>query len=156
MEINKNIGNTSLPILQVKRLSDKAILPIKGSYGAAGYDLFSTENVIIPARKKACIKTGISIALPDETYGRVAPRSGLALKNSIDVGAGVIDMDYRGEIAVILFNHGDQDFEVSEGDRIAQLIVERIMPTILKEVDDLSKTMRDKNGFGSTGFGKNI
>jgi dUTP pyrophosphatase len=96
----------------VKRLSNTAVLPKKGSSGAAGYDICSNEEVVVPAGKKAKISTGLSWACPPYTYARIAPRSGLAWKNSISVGAGVIDEDYRGEICVILFNHGEEDFLV--------------------------------------------
>jgi dUTP pyrophosphatase len=96
----------------VKKLNATAVLPKKGSSGAAGYDICSNEDTVVPAGKKAKISTGLSWACPPNTYARIAPRSGLAWKNSISVGAGVIDEDYRGEICVIFFNHGDQDFIV--------------------------------------------
>lgn len=89
--------------------------------------------------------------MPEGTYGRVAPRSGLAWKNFIDVGAGVIDQDYRGNVGVILFNHSDVDFDVKKGDRIAQLICERIAHPNVVEVKSLSETARGEGGFGSTG-----
>ena len=84
-------------------------------------------------------------------FYRAAPRSGLAWKHSIDVGAGVVDADYRGPVGVILFNHSDMDFEVKAGDRIAQLIIEIIMTPEVIEVDDLDSTVRGVGGFGSTG-----
>jgi dUTP pyrophosphatase len=96
----------------VKRLTPTAILPKKGSSGAAGYDICADEDAVVPARGKEKISTGLSWICPSSTYGRVAPRSGLAWKSSISVGAGVIDEDYRGEVCVILFNHGDVDFQV--------------------------------------------
>lgn len=89
--------------------------------------------------------------MPEGTYGRVAPRSGLAWKNFIDVGAGVIDQDYRGNVGVILFNHSDTPFEIKKGDRIAQLILERIVHPVVVEADTLSDTDRGAGGFGSTG-----
>ena len=98
--------------LLVKRLNPAAILPKRGSPYAAGYDICSIEEVVVPARGKAKVPTGLSWTCPPNTYGRIAPRSGLAWKNSINVGAGVIDEDYRGEICVILFNHGDDDLLV--------------------------------------------
>ena len=98
--------------LLVKKLNPAAILPKKGSSGAAGYDVCSIEDVIIPGRGKGKVSTGLSWMCPSNTYGRIAPRSGLTWKNSINVGAGVIDEDYRGEVCVILFNHGDEDFIV--------------------------------------------
>ena len=121
---------------------------------SAGYDLSSCETLTIPAGKKALVKTGLQIACPEGTYGRVAPRSGLAHKHFIDVGAGVIDADYRGEVGVILFNFGEQDFEIKPGDRIAQLILEKISLSEVEEVDDLTVTERGAGGFGSTGVSK--
>ena len=95
-----------LPKLRVKKLNEKAFIPVKGSEHAAGYDLFSIDTVVIPAHDKKLISTGIAMSIPIGNYGRVAPRSGLAAKNFIDVGAGVIDADYRGEVKVLLFNFG--------------------------------------------------
>ncbi|EIM85596.1 dUTP diphosphatase [Stereum hirsutum FP-91666 SS1] len=137
--------------LLIKRLSEKAKLPTRGSALAAGYDLYSAEQKVIPARGKALVDTQISIAVPAGTYGRVAPRSGLASKFMIDTGAGVIDADYRGVVFVLLFNLSDQDFTVQEGDRIAQLIIEKIETPAVLEVDDLDATLRGAGGFGSTG-----
>eukprot|EP00873_Tetraselmis_striata_P018248 jgi/Tetstr1/438512/TSEL_027067.t1 len=137
--------------LRVKKLSDKAQLPKRGSDKAAGYDMYSAVDDVVPARGKAMIKTDISIAIPAGTYARVAPRSGLAWKHSIDTGAGVVDEDYRGPVNVILFNHSDVDFPVRVGDRIAQLILERICTPEVQEVDDLDSTARGAGGFGSTG-----
>lgn len=112
--------------LRVKKLSENGRAPERCSALAAGYDLFSAVDSTIPAKGKALIATDISIAVPEGHYGRVAPRSGLAHKHFIDVGAGVIDSDYRGPLGVILFNFGEAPFEVKRGDRIAQLILERI------------------------------
>ncbi len=138
--------------LYVKRLSSSATLPIRGSAGAAGYDLSSASDSVVPARGKALIPTDLSICVPSGTYGRIAPRSGLAWKNSIDVGAGVIDEDYRGPVGIILFNHSDLDFNIKKGDRIAQLILEKIQIAPVKEVADLDETKRGSDGFGSTGL----
>nr|ADE77591.1 unknown [Picea sitchensis] len=139
------------PLLRVKRLSSKAILPSRGSALAAGYDLYSANACVVPARGKALVPTDLSIAIPEGTYARIAPRSGLAWKHAIDVGAGVIDADYRGPVGVILFNHSDQDFEIKAGDRIAQLITEKILTPQVLEVYDLDSTFRGVGGFGSTG-----
>ncbi|PPR03878.1 hypothetical protein CVT26_000876 [Gymnopilus dilepis] len=137
--------------LLIKRLSDKARIPTRGSPLAAGYDLYSAERKVIPAHGKALVDTQLSIAVPAGTYGRVAPRSGLASKFMIDTGAGVIDADYRGVVFVLLFNLSDKDFQVEEGDRIAQLIIERIYTPDILEVEDLDQTIRGAGGFGSTG-----
>ncbi|OVA04039.1 DeoxyUTP pyrophosphatase [Macleaya cordata] len=140
-----------LPLLKVKKLSEKAVTPSRASPLSAGYDLSSATETKVPARGKALIPTDLSIAIPKGTYARVAPRSGLAWKHSIDVGAGVIDADYRGPVGVILFNHSDVDFEVKLGDRVAQLIIEKIMTPDVLEVEDLDSTVRGSGGFGSTG-----
>ena len=100
------------------------------------------------------MKTDLSIAIPKDTYARIAPRSGLAWKHFIDVGAGVVDYDYRGNVGVILFNHSDVDFEIKHGDRVAQLILERITTPEVLEVEDLDDTARGAGGFGSTGVSK--
>nr|KYP71569.1 Deoxyuridine 5'-triphosphate nucleotidohydrolase [Cajanus cajan] len=147
---NDDVSATA-PFLRVKKLSDKAVLPSRASPLSAGYDLSSAVETKVPARGKALVATDISIAIPEGTYARVAPRSGLAWKHSIDVGAGVIDADYRGPVGVILFNHSDVDFEVKVGDRVAQLIIEKIVTPNVSEVEDLDETVRGEGGFGSTG-----
>lgn len=95
--------------------------------------------------------TDLAIAVPEGTYGRIAPRSGLAVKNFIDTGAGVIDADYRGQVKVLLFNHSEVDFEVKESDRIAQLVLERIYTPDVEVVEKLEESIRGAGGFGSTG-----
>ena len=100
------------------------------------------------------VGTGLAFAIPVGNYGRIAPRSGLAVKNSIHVGAGVVDSDYRGEVKVCLFNHSDNVFDIAEGDRIAQMIIEKYTMTDLVEVEALDDTIRGEGGFGSTGVGE--
>lgn len=143
--------NLSLIPLKVKLLTKEARMPEKGSVYSAGYDLYASQAKLIPKKCKALVKIGIAMAIPEGCYGRIAPRSGLAVKKFIDVGAGVIDSDYRGEIRVLLFNFGEEDFVIEEGDRIAQLIIERIALTKLEEVTTLDETNRGVGGFGSTG-----
>jgi dUTP pyrophosphatase len=137
--------------LRVKRITKTARLPLKGSTNAAGYDLCADEDIAVPAGSKALVSTGLSMAIPQGYYGRVAPRSGLAVKNFIDIGAGVIDADYRGEVKVLLFNFGKEDFPIKRGDRIAQLVIEVVAPTEIVETEDLDNTERGEGGFGSTG-----
>lgn len=137
--------------LLIKKLSEFATIPSKGSKLAAGYDIYAAHDSLVKARGKNMVPTDLQIQLPPNCYGRIAPRSGLAWKHSIDVGAGVIDEDYRGSVNVILFNFSDNDFEIKRGDRIAQLICERIEHTDIEEVKDLTDTERGANGFGSTG-----
>ncbi|CZT47946.1 probable dUTP pyrophosphatase [Rhynchosporium secalis] len=139
------------PPLLIKKLSDKARLPTRGSEFAAGYDIYAAKDTVVPSRGKVLVDTDISMAVPDGTYGRIAPRSGLASKHMIDTGAGVIDADYRGQVKVLLFNHGEKDFEVKEGDRIAQLILERIYTPEVVEAKELEESVRGAGGFGSTG-----
>ncbi|XP_061036326.1 deoxyuridine 5'-triphosphate nucleotidohydrolase, mitochondrial isoform X5 [Eubalaena glacialis] len=157
--------------LRFVRLSEHATAPTRGSERAAGYDLYRfiprtgnfqkgpnmkkqgccAYDYTVPPMEKALVKTDIQIALPSGCYGRVAPRSGLAAKHFIDVGAGVIDEDYRGNVGVVLFNFGKEKFEVKKGDRIAQLICERIFYPEIEEVQVLDDTERGSGGFGSTG-----
>ncbi|XP_035671546.1 deoxyuridine 5'-triphosphate nucleotidohydrolase-like [Branchiostoma floridae] len=138
-------------LLRFAKMTEHAFAPTRGSKQAAGYDLYSAYDYTIPAQGKVLAKTDIQIALPEGCYGRVAPRSGLAHKNFIDVGAGVIDRDYRGNVGVIMFNFGKEEFKVNKGDRIAQLICERIFMPDLQEEETLDNTERGEGGFGSTG-----
>eukprot|EP00164_Ancoracysta_twista_P008970 GFYU01013130.1.p1 GENE.GFYU01013130.1~~GFYU01013130.1.p1 ORF type:complete len:216 (+),score=51.66 GFYU01013130.1:74-649(+) len=142
---------TQMPELLVKKLSSDACIPSRGSNDAAGYDLSSAHDLLIPAHGKAIAKTDLAISLPEGCYGRVAPRSGLSWKNHIDLGAGVIDRDYRGNVGVVMFNHSDVDYRVHRGDRVAQLLVERILTPTVRQVEDLDETVRGAGGFGSTG-----
>lgn len=144
----------TMEVLKVKKLSERAQLPKKGSALAAGFDLCSACDMKIEAGGKAMVPTDLSIAVPSGTYGRVAPRSGLAVKNFIDVGAGVIDEDYRGPVNVVLFNFGKTDFEIKQGDRIAQLVLEKIAQAEVFECENLDETERGEGGFGSTGVSK--
>jgi len=137
--------------LQVKFLSEHAKMPTRGSPQSAGFDLSSAEKTVVPAGGRAVVKTDLSIACPEGTYARIAPRSGLAVKKMIDCGAGVVDADYRGNVGVVLFNFGPEDFEVSVGDRIAQLMLEQISMVPAVKVEELTETHRGEGGFGSTG-----
>jgi len=139
------------PVLRWAKLSDSAKAPTRGSAKAAGYDLYSAEEATIEPGKRKLVATDIQIEVPSGCYGRVAPRSGLAVKHGIDVGAGVVDEDYRGNVKVLLFNFGDTEFKVAPGDRIAQLVLERIIYADLEELPSLDETARGAGGFGSTG-----
>jgi len=139
------------PTLRFAKMSEHAKAPTRGSSVAAGYDLYAAEEMVLEPGKRACVKTDIQIEVPDGTYGRVAPRSGLAAKHGIDVGAGVVDKDYRGNVMVLLFNFGDAAFNVARGDRIAQLVLEKICMAELEELPTLDDTERGDGGFGSTG-----
>lgn len=139
------------PSLQVQFLSEFATLPKRESTGAAGYDLTSARGMIIKGHDKGIVQTDIAIKVPHGTYGRIAPRSALAVKHFIDVGAAVIDEDYRGNVGVVLFNHSEKDFKVNRGDRIAQLIIEVIQTPEVINVERIDETVRGCGGFGSTG-----
>ena len=140
--------------LKVKKLNEDAIIPNFAHKGDAGMDLYSIEKVIIPKNETRLIKTGISIELPHMTEAQVRPRSGLALKHSITVlnSPGTIDEGYRGEIGVILINHGKEDFVVEKHMKIAQMVIKPIYEIHIEEVKDLSDTERCNGGFGSTGM----
>ena len=138
-------------ILKFKKLSKNATTPVRSSPYSAGLDLFSAEYKIIEPRDRARIRTDIAIKLPPGTYGRIAPRSGLAANHFIGVGGGVIDRDFIGGIECILFNHQNNPFQVTKGMRISQLIIEKISYPELLEVDVLEETERGGKGFGSTG-----
>ena len=137
--------------LKFLRMHQDAILPTRGSINAAGLDLYSVERVIIDPHKYVSVRTGLSVATPYGYYGRIAPRSGLAITHAIDVLAGVIDCDYRGEIMCILINHGDEPVTIDIGARVAQLIIESIITPQPEWSDSLDETERSKHGFGSTG-----
>lgn len=135
---------------KIKRLSDKATIPSLGSTGAAGYDLSSAADVIVPSHDKKLILLDLALVVPTGHYFRIAPRSGLAFKHDISVEAGVVDEDYRGNVGVILRNHGNTDFVVKIGDKIAQGIYEQISHVEYLETEELDETERGEKGYGST------
>jgi dUTP pyrophosphatase len=138
-------------ILNFKRLHQNAILPTRGTKLSAGLDLYSVEDLRIGPFERVPAHTGLSAAIPTGFYGRIAPRSGLAVKQGIDVLAGVIDADYRGEIICLLYNTGPSIAELEAGSKICQLIVEQIITPSASWADDLEETARGAAGFGSTG-----
>jgi len=131
------------------KLSDKAIIPTKESRFAAGHDIYALTDGLVPAKGQTMVETGIAIGLPEGTYGRLAARSGMASKMAVAVG-DVIDADYPGEVKVILRNHGKADCVFKTGDRIAQLIIEKVADADAMEVDDLEATEPGRSGFGSS------
>jgi dUTP pyrophosphatase len=143
-----------MTFIKVKKAHPKARLPLRNNPTDAGADLFAVEDTVIPPLSRAVINTGIIVELPEpNTYLRVAPRSGLAVKQGIDVFAGVIDHGYRGVVGVVLYNSDkDKSFEIKQGDRIAQLIVEYCQSLDFVETDETSDTSRSENGFGSSGI----
>lgn len=133
------------------KLSENAFSPTKATEQSAGCDLRSAYDYVIDPQGKQLVKTDLAIRVPVGCYGRIAPRSGLALHYHIDIGAGVVDRDYRGNVGVVIFNHSLSPFLITKGDRIAQLICERIIEPKPQEVAALDSTERGNSGFGSTG-----
>ena len=139
--------------LKVKKLNPDAILPAYAREGDAGLDLFSVKHLVIEPGKSALVPTGVAIELPSGTEAQVRPRSGLALKHGISVlnTPGTVDEGYRGEVGVILINHGANAFTVEPGMKIAQMVVSPRIQVQVEEVPELSDTQRGSGGFGSTG-----
>ena len=139
----------------IKKLNSKVQLPKYKTNGSSGMDLmaFLESPVNLKPQESELIPTGISIAIPEDTEVQIRPRSGLAAKSNISVlnTPGTIDSDYRGEIKIILFNHGKEDFVINNNDRIAQMILMPIVKAEFEEVENLPKTLRGSGGFGSTG-----
>lgn len=135
----------------VKKLSNLAKLPVRSSDGAAGLDLFATTEHTLQPGERHLFPTDLSFDMPIGVFAHILPRSGLALKYGIHVGAGVIDSDYRGNVGVLLFNLGQEPFQVNPGDRIAQLVLKPYLVLPVKEVDQITSSDRGAGGFGSTG-----
>ena len=139
--------------MKIKLLSDKAMIPYRGSEEAAGYDLYSIDSVNINPGECKLISTGIAIQLPTGYFGAIFPRSGTAVKRGLRLAncVAVIDSDYRGEIIVALHNHSNSPYVTKPGERIAQLIFIPYLAIELVETENLSLTERGQKGFGSTG-----
>ena len=140
--------------VKVKKLDERAVLPTRGSSGAAGYDLYACldADMTVPAHTTAMIHTGLAVALPEGTFGAVFARSGLAAREGLRPAncVGVIDWDYRGELIVALHNSSENDFVINHGERIAQLVLAPVFTPEVEVVDELSDTDRGAGGFGST------
>ncbi len=138
-------------MIKFHKVYEGARIPTRGSDGAAGFDLYSMDRRIIPARGSVSFKTGITTEFNPNVGGFIWPRSGLAFKYSIDVQGGVIDSDYRGEIMVSLINHGAVEYQVEIGDRIAQIVFMPILTEAAEAESYLSETDRGSSGFGDSG-----
>jgi dUTP pyrophosphatase len=145
---------SSVPV-RIKRLAHGADLDLPGyaTAGAAGMDVVSAEDLTLAAGARHAVATGLAVAIPPGYEIQVRPRSGLALRHGISVpnSPGTIDSDYRGELKVILINHGSEAFEIRRGDRIAQLVLAPVTQASWLEVEELDETARGEGGFGSTG-----
>ena len=139
----------------IKKLNPAVEIPTYKTAGASGMDLmaFIKKPIILNPKNSCLVPTGLSVAFSNEYEIQIRPRSGLAAKNNISVlnTPGTIDSDYRGEIKIILFNHGNTDFTINNKDRIAQMILTPVHKMDLEEVENLPDTLRGKGGFGSTG-----
>ena len=138
-------------VVRVKVVREGATVPTRGSDAAAGWDLYAVEDLRVPVGESALVNTGIAVELPSGTYARLAPRSSLMLRG-LEVGPGVIDRDFRGEVKMLLTNRGSEEFRASPGDRIGQMLIEKIYDGGLKVVSELSGTRRGEGAFGSTGL----
>ena len=139
------------PVLNVKKLHQNATVPTKANGSDAGYDLYALEGAIIDKHCHKLIKTGIAMEIPDGYVGLIWPRSGLAYKYGLDVFAGVIDSSYRGDIGVILYNSQYSNYNLEKGDRIAQILFQKVEDFDLNLVENLDDTKRGTGGFGSSG-----
>ena len=137
--------------LEIQLLSDKATLPSKSNRFDAGFDLYASEHVLISPNERQLISTDVAMAIPNGHVGLIWPRSGLAVKQGIDVFAGVIDAEYRGEVKVCLYNSSNDIVELLEGDRIAQLLIQKVDNFFIRKVRELDDTNRGSGGFGSSG-----
>ena len=137
-------------VLRFKKLDSRAVLPQRGSALAAGLDVCSIEDIELGPKERVVARTGLAVAIPPGFYGRIAPRSGLASKHGLDVLAGVIDSDYRGEVCCLLYNTSDLSIKLSAGSKICQLILEQIITPEAAWATDLDETARGAGGFGST------
>lgn len=137
--------------VRMTKLHESAVVPNKANKDDAGFDLSSIEDKVVPARGRVMVKTGIAMAIPSGYAGLIWPRSGLAVKKGLDVLAGVVDSGYRGEVCVVLQNHTDEDYSISAGDRIAQILIQKSDHFSITVVDSLEDSERGTGGFGSSG-----
>lgn len=141
-------------ILKIKRINKAAIIPKYAHQGDAGLDLYSIEDKLLSSGDRCIIKTGIIIELPQGTEAQIRPRSGLAIKHGITLlnTPGTIDEGYRGEIGIIVINHGKEDFNITKGMKIAQMVIQKVLTVDIIEESELTTSVRGKNGFGSSGI----
>jgi dUTP pyrophosphatase len=140
--------------IKITKCKENAIIPKYAKLGDAGVDLTSTEEYLLKSGERTLVSTGLKIALPEGYEAQIRPRSGLALKNGISIvnSPGTIDAGYRGEIGVIVINHGKDDFIIEKGMRVCQMVINKFEQAIFEEVDELDKTQRGEGGFGHSGI----
>src|SRR3989344_5027488 len=140
--------------IKFQKILDGAIIPHYAHPGDAGMDIFSAEEMTIKARERKSVRTGVKMEMPEGFVALVWDKSGLALKNGIKTMAGVIDSGYRGEIGIVLANLSDQDYKIEKGQKIAQILIQKVERAEIEEVKNLNETSRGAGGFGSTGLFK--
>jgi len=140
--------------IKIKKIKENAILPHYAHDGDSGVDLYSTEDYVLKPGERVLVSTGIKMAIPKGYEGQVRPKSGLALKHGITTcnSPGTIDSGYRGEVRVIVINHGNEEFKITSGMKIAQMIFNKVEEAEFEEVEELDDTKRGQGGFGSTGL----
>jgi dUTP pyrophosphatase len=146
---NHFIQVISMPTLSCRVTGE--YIPQYAHASDAGADIAAYEKVTIPPRERTLVSTGVRMEIPEGHVGLIWPRSGLAVKKGIDCGAGVIDSHYRGEVKILLFNHSDDEFQIEPGDRIAQILIQKVERVEFYPVNQLNETTRNEAGFGSTG-----
>lgn len=153
MTVYENLMDTSWAnTVKVVLLDANAKVPTKANFNDAGFDLYSTVDTIIPPKQRKTVRTGISVEMPEHFAGLIWPRSGLSVKQGIDVLAGVVDSGYRGEIMVCLYNTSDDNVTIQTGDRIAQIIFQEVPRVIMEVHESLGSSQRGDKGFGSSGI----
>ena len=138
-------------MISVKLLENNAKMPTRANVNDAGWDLYSTVDIIIPSKQRNTVKTGIALEMPEHMAGLIWPRSGLSVKKGIDVLAGVVDSGYRGEIMVCLYNTSDKNVSINCGARVAQIIFQEVPRVMMFNQEELDSSQRGNNGFGSSG-----
>lgn len=139
-------------LIKFQKISDEAVIPHYAHQGDAGMDIFSAEETIIKSGERKNIRTGVKMEIPDGFVGLIWDKSGLALKNGIKTMAGVIDSGYRGEIGIVLANLSEQDYKIEKGQKIAQMLIQKVERAEIEEARELSETKGGEGGFGSTGL----
>jgi dUTP pyrophosphatase len=139
-------------MINVQLLDDNAKVPTRANTNDAGWDLYSTVDIVIPSKQRKTVNTGIALEMPEHMAGLIWPRSGLSVKQGIDVLAGVVDSGYRGQIMVCLYNTSDEDVIIHIGDRIAQIIFQEVPRVTMEVQNTLGSSQRGENGFGSSGI----
>ena len=139
-------------IIKIKKIHPDAIIPRYAHEGDAGMDIFSAENIIIKPNERIACKTGISMHIPENHVGLIWDKSGIALKNGVTTLGGVIDSGYRGELQIVMINLSKENYNIKEGNKIAQMLIQKIENPKIQEVEELDETSRGDGGFGSTGL----